>query len=58
MRIFEYRMGRNGIIRLLAKAEGYCMVRHPGAMVFVMGEREWPQLPLCDKKGELIYAKK
>ena len=47
----EYRRRRAMPLRLLAKAEGYCMVRHKGCMVFVMNEREWNSLPLCDKNG-------
>lgn len=30
--------------RCMAVADGYVMVRHPGAMPFVMSEKEWLKL--------------
>ena len=49
----EYRQGACGVIRLMAKAEGYCMIRYTGKTVWTMSENEWVKLPLCDKKGKL-----
>lgn len=33
-------------IVLMARASGYVMVRKPGCMPFVMGEKEWLAMPL------------
>lgn len=33
-------------MRLMARAKGYIMVRKPGAMPFVLTEKEWAAMPL------------
>jgi len=33
-----------GQIRLMARSGGYCMVRRPRAMPFVLSEKEWQRL--------------
>jgi hypothetical protein len=39
------RQDRTGPLRLMASAEGYVMVRRPGAMPFVIAEKDWLSLP-------------
>jgi hypothetical protein len=43
-RIAEERHDNHGPIRLMAQADGYRMVRRPGAAPFVMTDREWQAL--------------
>lgn len=46
----EYRWRRDAGIRLMARAEGYCMVRYKGAMPFCIPEKEWENLPVLNAK--------
>lgn len=39
------RIYGHGPVRLMGEAEGYCMVRRPGAMPFVISLKEWLALP-------------
>ena len=41
----EERQDRHGVIRLMAEANGWVMVRRPGAMPFTMMRKEWDKLP-------------
>jgi hypothetical protein len=43
-REIEERYDRHGAIRLMAQADGYFMVRRPGAAPFVLNTREWAAL--------------
>ncbi len=45
-RIPEERHDAHGPIRLMAQADGYRMVRRPGAMPFVLTDREWAALDI------------
>jgi hypothetical protein len=45
LEVARKRQDSIGPLRLLAKAEGWCMVRRPGCAPFVMHEKEWTQLP-------------
>lgn len=40
----EERKDRHGIIRSMAAAEGYVMVRRPGCMPFVLSGKEWARM--------------
>lgn len=44
-KLSERRYDLNGELRLMAKADGYVMVRHPGAMPFVLPLKVWDRLP-------------
>lgn len=46
----EYRChpGGYGKIKLMAVADGYCMVRKPGCLPYVMSVKEWQRLPAFD----------
>lgn len=44
----RWRVGPSGhgdFVRLMARADGYVMVRHSGCIPFVITEREWDALP-------------
>jgi len=36
---------REGVLRLMARADGYVMCRRPGCVPFIMTERQWNELP-------------
>ena len=42
---------RPGEVRLVAKAEGYAMVRRKGGMPFVITEKMWEAAPIAHPKG-------
>jgi hypothetical protein len=52
--IKTWRGGSPGPARLISRAEGYAMVRRPGAVPFVVSEKEWDAAPSCDKEGHLL----
>lgn len=41
----ENRFDRGGEIRLMCECNGYCMVRRPSAIPFVMSRKDWNRLP-------------
>ena len=41
----EQKHDEIGIIRLMARAENYVMVRRPAAYPFIMHGRDWDRLP-------------
>lgn len=43
------RTDDRGPLRLMAKAEGYVMVRRPGCVPFVLQESDWLALPATEK---------
>jgi hypothetical protein len=46
----DYKGG--GVVRFMAAAEGYVMVRRPGRAVFVVDVARWNSWPECDGKGK------
>jgi len=40
-----------GVIRFMAAADGYVMVRRPGHIPFVVNVNDWNDWPECDKNG-------
>lgn len=44
----ERRDYGGGPIRLMAKAEGYVMVRRPGCLPFILSVKEWESLALVE----------
>lgn len=45
------RIHGHGPIRLMAEAEGHCMVRRPGCVPFVITSKEWLALPSEEPGG-------
>lgn len=45
--IKPWRWDRPGDVRLMAKAEGYCMVRRKGAMPFIIDAKMWDAAPVA-----------
>ena len=41
----ESREYKGGELRLMVRTNGYCMVRKPGCVPFVLSEKEWRALP-------------
>jgi uncharacterized Fe-S cluster-containing radical SAM superfamily protein len=39
-------------LRLMARAEGYVMVRYKGCAPFIMREKDWIALPVAEPVGE------
>lgn len=39
------RVYKGGELRLMVRNSGYCMVRKPGCVPFVLSEKEWRALP-------------
>lgn len=50
----EARYDEDGRLVLLAKALGLCLVRHPGALPFVMRAKHWLLLPARPPTQEQI----
>lgn len=48
----ERRRDPLGPLRLMAEAEGYCMVRRPGCMPFVLSSQNFRYFPLMDKQDD------
>ena len=46
----EVRIDRGSPSRLMARAEGYVMVRHPHCIPYVMTLKNWNALPLVEEK--------
>jgi hypothetical protein len=44
---------REGVLRLMARADGWVMCRRPGCIPFTMTERQWNELPLPTSIAEL-----
>lgn len=42
---FLKRKGPHGLLTLVSYAEGWCMVRRPGAMPYVISATDWAKLP-------------
>jgi hypothetical protein len=53
----EYRERSTGVLRLMALADGYAMVRHPGCLPFVMSQRDWEALPIAPAPGKPSRAR-
>lgn len=47
----EHRRDGHGLLRLVAQAEGYVMVRRKGAVPFVMAAEDWMALPVVEAAG-------
>lgn len=45
-KLVEQEQGDGGRVRLMVRSGGYVMVRRPGAMPFVLTEKEWARMPL------------
>lgn len=43
---------RPGVVRLMAKAEGYAMVRRKGCSPFVIAAYEWDNAPIASQEGK------
>jgi hypothetical protein len=41
---FATRRDQHGVMRMMAVADGYVMVRRPGALPFVMSREDWMAL--------------
>jgi hypothetical protein len=48
---------REGVLRLMARADGWVMCRRPGYVPFVMPEREWDELPLPNAIAKMDNVK-
>lgn len=48
---------REGVLRLMARADGWVMFRRPGCIPGTMTEREWNELPAPNAIAELDGVK-